>query len=381
MTGLDYRSWFAALLRGEHHAIERLHASDTTSGVLAVAGEEGVLYLVDRALRQSGAYESSHSAVLDEVQARVRVEQTRELVRRAELSRLTEAFAREQVRMLLFKGAALAYTLYRHPHLRPRNDTDALIHPADRARAFRVLASLGYSPAVMVERDAIFTQRPFYRTGIGGTLHAVDLHWCITNRTLFRSALSFDELYDESQAVERLAASARTFSPVHSLLLASIHPVAHHRCEWPLIWLYDIDLIARQLTGADWSRFVALAQARRISIVCKRALAAAAECFNGSSWLEQGGILAIPESRASDEPSAEYLNKDLDSRAELALDLKATPGMAAKSRLLLSHVFPDITYMRDAYGATGAFTVATAYARRLGTACWHATGARLGAGR
>lgn len=51
------------------------------------------------------------------------------------------------------------------------------------------------------------------------------------------------------------------------------------------------------------------------------------------------------EPPASPRPIA---GADLDARVDLALDLKATPGLAAKSRLLLSHVFPDTTDMRDA---------------------------------
>ena len=260
-------------------------SSDQRAGLTAAAEQEGVLSLLHRALGEHAPgtegrdLRSGPGAWRQELQPLVARERAVELVRGVELSRLTGAFADHGVRSLLFKGAALAYTHYPHPHLRTRCDTDLLVHPDDRSRAFGVLQSLGYDPSVMVEREAVFTQRAFYRRSREGVTHAVDLHWCITNRTLFRSLLAFDELYDESRAIP-FGPAARTFSPVHALLMAAIHPVAHHRCDWPLIWLRDIALIAERFDDGEWARFRTIAEARRVSIVCKRALMSAADCFD-----------------------------------------------------------------------------------------------------
>src|SRR5207247_1338905 len=54
-------------------------------------------------------------------------ESAREPGRRAELRRLSSAFAAERIPALVCKGAAVAYQVYAQPWLRPRHDTDLLI--------------------------------------------------------------------------------------------------------------------------------------------------------------------------------------------------------------------------------------------------------------
>jgi hypothetical protein len=56
------------------------------------------------------------------------------------LAALTEA----GLLTILLKGAALAYTLYPDPALRPMSDLDLLIHPQDLKQAVQVIQSMGY---------------------------------------------------------------------------------------------------------------------------------------------------------------------------------------------------------------------------------------------
>ena len=355
----------AGVVRAEEESIRALTGVDEPWDLVESMEYHGVLYLTDQALRQTGTYERIDAGLREAILVKVRCEQSVEMARHAELGRVVSAFGRAGVRMLLFKGAALAYTHYPHPRLRPRNDTDVLIHPDDRARAFEILQDCGYAASTMVDREAIFTQRSFYRRGVGSILHAIDLHWRVTNRALFRRVLSFDELWTDSVEVPTIA-GGRAFSGVHALLLACMHPVAHHHCEWPLVWLFDLALIGGGLSSSEWARFRQLATERRISSVCRHALIEAARRFP----VDRAQIDDIPEGRAAGELSAAYLSPDLDARADLILDLKATKGMTAKSKLLLSHAFPDADYMRAAYGVSSPIGVAAAYARRLGSAAW-----------
>src|SRR6266436_1779063 len=57
---------------------------------------------------------------------------------------ICEATHRQGIDLLLIKGAALAYTHYASPHLRPRDDIDLLIRRADLERASAMLVSIGY---------------------------------------------------------------------------------------------------------------------------------------------------------------------------------------------------------------------------------------------
>ena len=55
-----------------------------------------------------------------------------EILQRRETVTVLEALTQRGIRPLLMKGAPLAYTHYRSPHLRPRGDTDVLIRRVDR---------------------------------------------------------------------------------------------------------------------------------------------------------------------------------------------------------------------------------------------------------
>src|SRR5206468_7655893 len=204
-------------------------------------------------------------------------------VRRDELRRVIEGFYVTDIPALLFKGAALAYTHYPFPHLRPRCDTDLLVRPGDRLRASGLLASLGYHRVNAVDRDAVLTQWMFEKPGIGRVVHTLDLHWHISNRPLFRDILSFDELEPRAEAVAAIGRGANTPCAVHSLLLACVHPVAHHHCDWRLIWLYDILLLAQDLDPGEWTQFLDLAARKQVSDLCRHAFRLVSQYFGPAS--------------------------------------------------------------------------------------------------
>ncbi|HMQ53594.1 MAG TPA: nucleotidyltransferase family protein [Anaerolineae bacterium] len=61
-----------------------------------------------------------------------------------QLAELLAAFERQQIEVLVLKGALLAATVYPDPALRPMNDIDLLFRPEDLPRVRPVLEGLGY---------------------------------------------------------------------------------------------------------------------------------------------------------------------------------------------------------------------------------------------
>jgi hypothetical protein len=61
------------------------------------------------------------------------------------VDQLLAAFASAGVPIILLKGAALAHRIYLNPELRPMDDIDVLIDPADTERAVAITRGLGYS--------------------------------------------------------------------------------------------------------------------------------------------------------------------------------------------------------------------------------------------
>jgi hypothetical protein len=357
----------SATLQGDKRALKALGRMEPSS-VLAAAQFHGVRCLMLRSFHGRPQSCQVSNEIVESLVALDRHERAVELFRKVECSRVMDALSRAGISTLLMKGAALAYTVYPAPHLRSRGDTDILIRPTDREIAREVLASVGYNWVATVTRESVFTQWMFRRRGVGQLEHTVDLHWKVSNRPRFRDMLSFDESASECEPIASLGSEAKTFGLVHSLLLAAVHPFAHHQADWPLIWLYDILLLGRELDERSWNRFRDLAHAKRVAALCDQALRLAEFTFPGSREFLRPGFFEASVFEKLNDGSAEYLGSQSRGR-ELVLDLTATPGIWRKARLLASHVFPDVSYMQATYGASGVLSTGAAYTRRLLGAC------------
>ena len=146
----------------------------------------------------------------------------------------------------MFKGAALAYSVYPEPYLRPSSDFDILIRTGDRERAFNVLSHAGYEPAARITGDLIMPQRCMTRRADLVT-HTLDVHWKLVNPVLYSERLTFDALWAGAVSVPRLTLPARMPTPADHLLISCLHRIAHHQNADDLLWLYDIHLLARAL--------------------------------------------------------------------------------------------------------------------------------------
>src|SRR5262249_3453555 len=127
-----------------------------------------------------------------------------EYVQRLEIARLLAGFADHGVRSLLMKGAALAYTVYPDPTLRPHDGIDLLVPPGDPERAAAALIALGYEPIAEGGGELSFAQAHFRAADRVGVQHTCDLHWQIANPLAFRHMVAFEELDAAAVAVPRL---------------------------------------------------------------------------------------------------------------------------------------------------------------------------------
>ncbi len=286
-----------------------------------------------------------------------------DLVREAELRRLLAAFDRAQLRPLLIKGVALAHSQYRRPDLRQRLDTDLLIPLDGRAAADRLLLEAGYEAVAHVSGTWVNHQAPYVRRQDGATIHVLDLHWRIANPQPFANVLTYDELMRDAVALPRLGATAVGPSPVHALLLACVHRVAHHRDADLLVWLYDVHLLAGGFETGDWERFLTLMRARAVASVCRETLQRTSERFGTSIpdlvWTDGG-----PAAGRADRSTAEYLLPGRRPVHDVVSDLRALPNWGARWRLVREHLFPPARYMRDVYAPSSSAPLPVLYARR-----------------
>jgi hypothetical protein len=290
-----------------------------------------------------------------------------ELIGQRSLRQLLTALDSAGIRCVVIKGNHLAYTHYAAPWLRPRADTDLLIAHRDRHRAADVLQTLGYAPQQQISGTLVMHQAQYTRAGVHGVQDVIDLHWKIANPQLFSDLLTFDELMNTACAIPGFE-HGMCPSPVHALLIACLHRVAHHRNSELLIWLYDIHLLATKMTDVERRQFVELARVKRVRSICAAGLDSAQRHFGSSGdadWRENLG-----SREATDlEPTAAYL-RERASRFEMLLrDLRAV-SWTRKARLLSEHMFPSAAYVKARCGDDTPLVLA--YANRIvnGASSW-----------
>jgi hypothetical protein len=318
--------------------------------VLTAARSEGVhLILADRCAAAGLDADLRAAAILDAIQTR-------------ELGAVLAALAGAGIEPVLLKGAALACTHYPRPELRPRSDTDLMIPGGAREGAARALRDLGYARADELDGELAIGQFHFTRIDRHGVPHVLDVHWRVSNVRIFADAVSYDELRRDAVPLAALGPAAWSPSPVHALLLACIHRVAHHGDTRNLLWLLDVHLLAGGLSAREGEAFVDLAANRRMQAVCAWTLELSQAAFGR---LDAAWVGALSAGGDPDEPSRAFIGGGHRLAGILVADVAATPGWTARLRLLREHVLPGLTYMRARYPRCPALLLPAAYVHRV----------------
>lgn len=249
------------------------------------------------------------------------------------------------VRVLLLKGTALAYDLYGQPDHRPRADTDLLVAREDLPAIRKAMGELGFEEQVSSGDDYGVRQLGFSRVDRFGVEHLYDVHWAVANLPLFAGVIRFEEV--EPVALPKIGAEAFGLPRVEALLMACIHRVAHHHDEERLIWLADIALIRRAMSGDDHRRFWQRALERGVVAVCRRSIEVAESWFGGDPEQSAERFLT-PEQLARREPTATMLDRDVTYARETLANLRALPWSARLTRLR-QLAFPPPSFMRHAF--------------------------------
>jgi hypothetical protein len=280
------------------------------------------------------------------------------------------ALAKSGVRPLLLKGAALAYSIYPSPGMRPRADTDLLICSSDREVCHRVLSQEGYEKVNAIRGELVQYQCGYAmqdRLGIG---HVLDVHWRISNTQLFSQALGYEELKLRAFPLKALGKHAHGLAPVHALLHACMHR-AHHlhspmivngvqsAAGERLIWLYDIHLLVESMSHQELVEFAALAEGKRIRAVCCDGLLRANEYF--ATQLPEEALLALT-TKSSAEPSEAHLRTG--RLRHFITELRSLPRWQDRMRLLKEHLFPPTDYMLEKYSGSSRAWLPMLYLKR-----------------
>jgi hypothetical protein len=339
------------LLRGEVMPWPYASGAGAIDDFLSRADYHGVKPLLHERLKASNWPE----ALLQSLREQALAAAGWELRHRQLLMRTLAALADIGIQPVLFKGTALAYSLYASPVLRARGDTDLIVPPDSLTSTDAALSRLGFDRDLAVAGEFVSYQANYSWQADGREPHTLDLHWRINNSEVLANLFSYEELRASAQALPKLSSQANGAGPVHALLLACMHRATHkqnpmyvdgvaHYGGDRLIWLYDIHLLAGAFSSLDWDEFVRLADGKGLRAVCLEGMERARACF-GTQYPEN--VLAALGRAGRVEAPAVYLESG-KSRQQW-LDFCAIPGAGSKLRFLRELGFPSAAYMSRKY--------------------------------
>lgn len=367
----EIEGFLCALLREEHPAWPSGQDEGFAETLLARANDHGVLPLLHRALNLDLAcHQGWPTEVLEACRQQTIAHTLWELRHRHLLGQTIEALNEAGIQPVLFKGTALAYSLYANPVMRVRSDTDFIIPPQTLNAVAKVLASCGFVRDTSVEVELINYQAGFVCQQTGGGDHVLDVHWRINNSQILAKLFTYEELLSKSIPLPRLSPHASAVSPAHAMLLACMHRATHKQnpCYVDgmayysgdrLVWIYDVHLLAAGLSRRDWDGLVRMAQEKGLCAVCM-------EGFNLSRTYFRteipGFVLAALKGHEKTETVARYFARG--ALGQQWMDFRAIPGCSGKRRFLAETFFPPADYMRKKYPQAQPDWIVWLYLRR-----------------
>jgi Uncharacterised nucleotidyltransferase len=317
------------------------------AALIAAASRHRVLLLAGWTLRAAGTLEDWPSAFITAFQQAERQAIVVDGVRHAELVTVLAELSAAGVRVVVFKGAALAHTHYPAPHVRVRADTDLLVAASEVRALEDVLGRLGYVRPAETSGRLVSYQSHYYKIDRHGVTHAFDVHWRISNLQALADRLTFQELWDHRIPLAALGSSAVTIDDVHALLVALVHLAGHHPGSRNLLWVHDLHMLASRLTPEEMRQVQEIAGARGLGPLAADGLALARDWFGQASV---DPIIDALRARGPRQDDAMVLQGPWTQARVLRLDLDALPNWRARGRLIREHLLPSTHYMRARYG-------------------------------
>ena len=273
-----------------------------------------------------------------------------------------EALSRQGVRTLVLKGALLARTVYPAPEARIRSDLDVLVASESVEDACAALWGIGFAPSYEVHGGPPMTQAQWIRRG-DSPIHAVDLHWDLSNRPLLKDRFVFEGLLERAQDVLGHGHEVSGLGAEDALLHACVHYFGHHRGEFrPDQWLLDMDLLWRSLDEGAAERLANGALSLRIGSLVAEGLRLSGERFDTpieNEWLDR-------IQRAARRESAQRLIRPPRFKGfEILRNASEERGIAAGFRHLRGTLFPSVAYMRRKYPGAPKWALPWLYVRRI----------------
>jgi len=229
----------------------------------------GIGPLLDRAAERWPDADVLHPSLRGYLAKQRRLSSARVTLLLQDLAELLHACEQAQIAAIPLKGSLLATQYYAEPGLRPMNDLDLLVRPADEPRLLRLLARMRYQSLARSQKHLMLARPEAHGPVVSyigehpDNPRSLDLH---TRLAEYFWGIRYDlteEAWVDSAPGQLQGVAARLLGPTTLLHHLAIHASSDALARrLRLLHLMDIALVADKLDQAGWERIVVGAQQR-----------------------------------------------------------------------------------------------------------------------
>jgi hypothetical protein len=275
-----------------------------------------------------------------------------------EMERVVQALNDAGIPVIVLKGAALAWTVYPDPALRPMNDLDLLVKTEDLERAKELIFSLGYHEPIPEMARGInrMTGHAYYLVKNNREGMIIELHWNLVSGDYDSRTPSIDWVWNNKLLLEsnhsknNIPIDVSTLLPELLLIYLIGHLVLQHgKSTSRLIWLYEIYFLFISLDKEiNWEQFTKEIESFGWLPALQFSNKLIIDHF--AKTLPEEMIFEISKySDGNEDPTIHIIwEGKQDNRNIYYANLLTTQGMK-RIRLLMANFFPDEKYMRWRY--------------------------------
>jgi len=266
-----------------------------------------------------------------------------------QLERLLLAFKQEQIKVLVMKGPAIAWSIYPDPAMRPYDDIDLLVLPQQFVKARKIMIMLGYvCDAKMFEifKDVQSEEHFHYQDSLIRNMQ-VELHWDLHCFYGAKHNITLEDLFHNAITVNTSSFYFETFNLVDTLLHTVAHTGFSHTKDIRLSWISDIAQISSRLeVPEDWILLQTRSVEWGIRLLFERIIKMA-EAWNGIKVPDGfADFSRWPKPLQNELAIWPYITqKHASTISMIKIRLPDNLDLFEKMRLLFSLIFPPSNYI------------------------------------
>ena len=285
------------------------------------------------------------------------------------LKRVLSGFSQKNIHPLLFKGTALAYSLYPAPVARDRGDTDILVRPEDFSLASDILLDQDFTTQPNVG-DKYNIESEFVFIDKFGLRHWIDLHRQISNCRAYAKHFPYQTLAANAVSIPFGDNQVKILGPIDAMLIACFHyhetlnssqsnnhPTPNQNL---LLWLYDLHLLSQDFTEKHWAQLLDVASKTGLSGSCSEALILMRRYFDTDINLV---VLEKLQEAVRNSAIDKYLKASRTRRR--LYDVAHQESFLNKFGMLFEVLFPNTEFMKAKYPDAWPSSMIFLYVRRL----------------